>query len=139
MDESRRGDDGFSLIELLVVVLVLSVLAAIVILSIGRTSSDAQGSVCRNGLSAIVEATEAYHTKTGTFPADAAALLDPTVSGLLGRWPGGTDSTKDPLVFTYARDASHDYAVSLSGLSLTPPRVLYGDAASDRDVALACR
>ena len=139
MSGARQGDGGFSLIELLVVVLVLSVLATIVILSIGGTSSDAQGSVCRTGLSAIVEATEAYHTKTGTFPADAASLLDPTVSGLLRRWPGGTDSLNDPLVFSYAPDATHGYAVTLSGHSLPAPRLLYGDAASERDIAVACR
>lgn len=138
MSGTRKGDDGFSLVELLVVILVLSVLAVIVIVGVGGTASDAQGSVCRTGLSAIVEATEAYHTKTGTFPADAASLLDPTVSGLLRRWPGGTDSTNDPVVFSFAPDAAHDYAVTLSGHSLPAPRLLYGDTASDRDIAVAC-
>lgn len=94
---AARHERGFTLIEILVVIIVLAVLAAVVVTGIGRTKGDAARSACRTGVKAIELAAEALQTRLSTYPAgafDENSDPNPLVAGpgneaLLKAWPTG--------------------------------------------------
>lgn len=75
---------GFTLIELLVAILILGVLAAVVVFAVGGVSSRGVNSVCRTDYRYLESAQEAYYSKTGSYAADADALV---AAGLLREAP----------------------------------------------------
>lgn len=71
-----RGDGGFSLIELLLVIVILGMVATIVAFSVGGLTADAQGVGCEADQRALVQASEAYFAQRAAAsipPADATA------------------------------------------------------------------
>jgi prepilin-type N-terminal cleavage/methylation domain-containing protein len=71
---SRRGDAGFTLVELLIVVVVLGVLSAIVLFGVGRFRADANTAACQADVSAVNAAADAYDAVTGRYPSEMAQL-----------------------------------------------------------------
>ena len=59
-------DGGFSLIELLVVVLILGILATIVVFAVRGTTDDAESTACAADRRALAMAGEAYFAKNAT-------------------------------------------------------------------------
>lgn len=73
----RDGDAGFSLIELLIVIIVLGVLAAVVIFSVRGITDNGQDSACAQDSRIIATAVEAYfaqETTGGSIPATGTGL-----------------------------------------------------------------
>ena len=59
---------GFTLIEVMVVVAILGLLAALVVKNLGPTMDEAREKVIRTDLNTIAEATKLYHMKMGELP-----------------------------------------------------------------------
>ena len=74
MNNGKREQRGFTLIEILVVVVILGLLAAIVIPAFSEYSSDAHLSVCLENLRLIQGALSIYRLKVETYPASADGL-----------------------------------------------------------------
>ena len=115
MNRLRRTQDGFSLIELLVVIIVLGILAAIVVLAIGSTRGDAVRSACATRVRSINESAEAVHVKTDTYPvgtieATTASnpLVAPQAGAFLKDWPASSD-----FVLRYVGTAGTSYTVNV--------------------------
>jgi prepilin-type N-terminal cleavage/methylation domain-containing protein len=72
----RRSDQGFSLIELLLVIVVLGVLATVVVLSVSGMTSAADETACLTDRRLLEKAGEAYFAQAPaeTIPATAAAV-----------------------------------------------------------------
>ena len=68
---TRRHDTGFSLIELLVVIVVLGILAAVVVASVGGFKSEAEDSACDSDAQILATSVEAFFAQrsTNTIPA----------------------------------------------------------------------
>lgn len=96
----KAKDEGFTLIELLIVIIILGILAAIVVFAVGSTRGDSVAATCKTDVKSIILAEEAYKTKNAAYTDTAANLSDGTKGGVLKAWPGGTDASKDDLVFT---------------------------------------
>jgi prepilin-type N-terminal cleavage/methylation domain-containing protein len=70
----RKGRKGFSLLELLAVVIILGVIAAVVIPRISYSSVTAKQNACFQNKAEINSAVERYYFDNGSLPADTSAL-----------------------------------------------------------------
>lgn len=61
----QHHDNGFTLVEVLLVVLILSMLATIVVFSVGGVTSDAREHTCSADARTLATAAEAYFAQTG--------------------------------------------------------------------------
>ncbi len=65
----RKSIRGFTLVELLVVVLILGALAFIAIPRIGQSSTTAKKNACDTNVDLLNSQIELYYANTGSFPA----------------------------------------------------------------------
>ena len=84
---ARPGDRGFTLVELLVVIVVLGVLAGIVLFGVARFRSDATLAACKADVATVSVAADAYHAQTGGYPPNIVLLVS---GGYLKTYPSGT-------------------------------------------------
>jgi len=74
----RRGQPGFTLVELLVVVLILGVLAAVVVFSVGGITNRGKNASCTTEVREVRTAIEAYKAQNANAnPASLAILVNP--------------------------------------------------------------
>ena len=71
-------DSGFTLIELLVVVAIIGILAAIAIPVFLSQRDNAANSGAQAEIKNAATAIEVYYSENGSYPADAAAVMDGT-------------------------------------------------------------
>ncbi len=79
----KRGRRAFTLIEILIVVVILGILAAIVIPQFTNASDDANANSAAAIEQTVRSQLELYRVRHGTYPADLASLWD-------GSAPDGT-------------------------------------------------
>jgi general secretion pathway protein G len=74
---------GFTLVELLIVIVILGILAGIVVFAVGNLTSSAQSNACATEKSTIITADEAYKAQNTSYT-DTAGLVS---AGLLKSTP----------------------------------------------------
>jgi len=74
---------GFTLVELLIVIVILGILAGIVVFAVGNLTSNAQKNSCATEKSTIITADEAYKAQTGSYTSGPGLVA----SGLLKSTP----------------------------------------------------
>jgi prepilin-type N-terminal cleavage/methylation domain-containing protein len=89
---AREDQGGFTLIELMIVIIILGVLAGIVIFSVRGITDRGNVAACKTDLSSITTAVEAYRTQTGSFPAHLVPQLTSGATVFL-RWDTGFTGT----------------------------------------------
>jgi len=72
---SNPRQRGFTLVELLIVVIILSILAAIVVPQFASSTTDAKNAALDANLSALRSATELYYQQHGEYPSANAATV----------------------------------------------------------------
>ena len=115
---SLGAERGFTLIEVMIVVAIIAILAAILIPNVVNARAQAQTSACESNLRAIATAAELYYADNNSYPQQAGNVQD-----ILGSASGGTSTTvylknipRDPAA---ASDASYAYAPVDSGQGYT--------------------
>jgi general secretion pathway protein G len=73
--EKNLLQKGFTLVELLVVIVILGILAAVVVFAVGGSTDKAQDSACEAERSAVETAVEAYRASEGAYPTNANNLV----------------------------------------------------------------
>ncbi len=91
----RRGERGFTLIEIMIVVIVLGILAALVVPRfVGRTK-EARVTAAKSDIASLCLSVDLFEADTGDYPDDLSELLsDPGVNGWRG--PYIKKLSKDP-------------------------------------------
>ena len=110
-------DEGFTLVELMVVVLIIGILVAIAVPIFNAAKASAQTKTCFANQRTIEGAVQSYNASNGTMPAAMAAGTNGSTSPLLGTyikaWPycplasAGTTTT-----YAYGYDAAGGVVLS---------------------------
>jgi prepilin-type N-terminal cleavage/methylation domain-containing protein len=99
----KRDSQGFTLLELLIVIVVLGVLAAIVVFAVGSVRGDATTSACKADGRLVEDAGSAYAVKNGA----AAPTADDLTPDFVKSWPESTHYT-----ISYIPAAGTDFGVT---------------------------
>lgn len=68
-----HGNEGFTLVELLIVVIILAIIAAIVVPQLSATTNDAKVSAMQSNLARMRTAVDVYYQQHGHWPGNVAA------------------------------------------------------------------
>jgi general secretion pathway protein G len=79
-DESRRSRVGFTLVELLLVVTILGILAAVVVVNFAGQGEETRRNTTRASIAAIGTAIQAYEVRMGRYPENLDDLTVATES-----------------------------------------------------------
>jgi general secretion pathway protein G len=89
----RSNESGFTLVELLIVIVILGILTGIVVFAVGGFSDRGQSAACKTDKKTVEVALEAYRAKTGAYPTGANSderydkLTDPAAQYLKEKPP----------------------------------------------------
>src|SRR3954465_8125710 len=97
-DHKNIIEQGFTLVELLIVIVILGILAGIVVFAVGGLTDDASKNACKTDASTFTSAYQAYKAhNSGSAPPPAtvagvkAALTGNTLGGpYMQAWPSAT-------------------------------------------------
>ena len=106
-----RNERGFTLIELMVVILIIGILVAIAVPVFNAARESAYASTCKANLRTIDGAVETYKASTGNaYPTDSATIQAALVPNYIKKWPAcptdkrayvvtaGATSTQAPVI-----------------------------------------
>jgi len=121
---------GFTIIEVLVVITIIGILAAMVIISYGKIQMDARDTQRSNAVTAITTALERYYDKNGEYPANdnlnptaaypqmtdftAMKTLLPTLSDDILKGPGGYSFFPGCINSASCPNSSNDWKLYMS-------------------------
>src|SRR5664279_5127948 len=74
---ARENESGFTLVELLIVIVILGVLAGIVVFSVSGITNRGTSAACKADLASVQVATEAFYAQSNpaAYPVDVAGLV----------------------------------------------------------------
>ena len=72
--EVEKQDKGFTLVELLIVIVILGILATVTVFAVRGITNQGQDSACAADKKTLEVAAEAYMAQNGSYPASAAQM-----------------------------------------------------------------
>ena len=78
--EVKKSDRGFTLVELLIVIVILGILATVTVFAVRGITNQGKTSACAADKKTLEVAAESYMAQNGSYPASAATMV---TAGLL--------------------------------------------------------
>ena len=99
--DRRRSEDGFTLVELMVVIVIIGLLATVVLINVLPSQDKAMVTKARADIATLDQAMEMYRLDNFTYPSGGDglnALVSPPANAQAGYRPGGyiKNLPKDP-------------------------------------------
>lgn len=88
-----KSKSGFTIVELLIVIVVIGILAAISLVAYGGISERAKFSAMRSDLSQINKSIQMYYAQNGSYP-----ITPGICNGVSGNWCGWDQATGDNFI-----------------------------------------
>jgi prepilin-type N-terminal cleavage/methylation domain-containing protein len=117
--QRAREEAGFTLIELMIVIVILGVLAGIVIFAVGGITDTGNLAACKSDVKTVSVGVEAFLAKNGAYPANLDPALTTAPNRFLRAQPGLVGSTltnsTGGYVVTYAGPPTGDVTSNMAG------------------------
>jgi general secretion pathway protein G len=94
-NSKRRGERGFTLIEMVVVIMLIAAIAAVIAGKVIQNKNKAQYNIARTQLSALAASVDQYQNDVGALPDSLDQLVHSDAEGWLGPY-AKTEELKDP-------------------------------------------
>ena len=107
-ESNGKKDKGFTLVELLIVIVILGILATVTVFAVRGITDKGKTSACAADKKTLELAAEAYSAQNGPYPGSAAAMVD---AGLLRAVSTNYDYTHIPA----ATGQVEDYTLTAIG------------------------
>lgn len=85
----KRNEDGFTLVELMVVIVIIGLLATVVIINVLPSQDKAMTTKARADIATLDQAMEMYRLDNFAYPSDLNALVSPPAGGNTANYRAG--------------------------------------------------
>ncbi len=105
----RAGEAGFTLVELLIVIIILGILAGITVFAISSFSGQGAKEACKTDVRSVETAVEAYKNKNGAYPSASPASGAASDDARMGQLA----ATPNPIL--KRTPSSNEYKITITG------------------------
>lgn len=106
VDLLKQRARGFTIVELLIVVVVIAILAAITIVSYQGITARANDAAVQNDLSAVAKKLQVYYVENGAYPQDTTQLAAAKIGASRGSYGRHATANLGDYNFLYCRPQS---------------------------------